>query len=61
MIVVVERNRTEDIVVLVHGVAEIASFLVVEVFAVGVAVLGLLRAGVDEAAVLHLSVFQIHL
>jgi hypothetical protein len=60
MIIVVERNRAEDIVVLVHRIAEIASFLLVKVFTIGVAVLWFLGAGVDEAAVLRWSAIRIH-
>jgi hypothetical protein len=59
MVVIVEGNRTEDIVVLVDRVAKIASLLLVEVFAVGVAVLWFLGAGVDEATVLYPSVSQL--
>jgi hypothetical protein len=61
VVVVVEGNGAEDIVVLMDGVAKVASLLLVEVFAVGVAVLWFLGAGVDEAAVLYRSVSQIPL
>lgn len=55
MVVIVERKRAENIVVLMHRVAEVASFLLVKIFAVRVAVLGLLGTGIDEAAVLCAS------
>jgi hypothetical protein len=59
VVVIVEGNGTEDIVVLVDGVAKVASLLLVKVFAVGVAVLWFLGAGVNEAAVLCRSVSQL--
>ena len=54
MVVIVQREGTEDIVIFVDGLAIVPSVLLVPVFTVRVAVSALLGGRVDEATILGL-------
>lgn len=60
MVVVVQRQHTENVVVLVAGLAEVTALLLVPVVAIGVAVSALLSGRVDVAAV-HVGVGKLGL
>lgn len=52
MVVVVKRENTEDVVVLMGGLAEVAAVLLVPIVAVGVTRCAVLAGRVDVSAVL---------
>lgn len=56
VVIVMEGNRTQDIVILVYGLAVVAAVLLVPPVAVGVTLAAKLARGVDVATVLPLSV-----
>ncbi len=53
MIVVFQRENTQDLIVFMYRFAKVPSLLLVVPIAIGIAVLSLDRRGVDVVVVLH--------